>query len=466
MTRSRQSFVRFALALVVLTRAGVAAAHASAPTSLVVLDVLARDVNAELELPLDQLALARGVDVGRGRALTPAETESLRVYLGEHIRLSSPGGRAWRSRFGDFSVRVRDGVPAVHASAVFAPESGADTGQLELFDDAILHRVVSHRIYVALRRDFGRGQLDAPERVIGVCLFSQKTIVLDRRDESAWRGFVATARLGMRHIADGVDHLLFLFLLLLVAPLIASREAGRVRWSQWRTPRDSLRATLIVVTAFTAGHSVSLAAAAFGVVRLPARAVEASIAVSILVTAVHAVRPLIPRGERYIAATFGLIHGFAFAETLAALGFHGPTLALSLLGFNLGIEVMQLAVVVAVVPWLLLMRDRPMYASVRVTCASIGFAAASAWLVERLTGKENAASHVLALAVPHAWIAVPSLAVIAVVTKLGARTESRAPRPTTRSTSGRVKNENVEARAASELGGVAAVGAGNGEWVD
>src|SRR5579862_5567273 len=154
-------------------------------------------------------------------------------------------------------------------------------------------------------------------------------------------GFASLFRLGMRHIAEGTDHLLFLLALLLPAPLLVVGS----RWSGFAGARQSLVRISKVVTAFTVGHSITLALAALGVVRVPARPIEVLIAFSILVSAIHAVRPLFPGREAIVAAFFGLIHGLAFATTLGELGLGRWERVVSILGFNLGIETMQLIVV-------------------------------------------------------------------------------------------------------------------------
>src|SRR5580704_10928153 len=129
-------------------------------------------------------------------------------------------------------------------------------------------------------------------------------------------GFASVFRLGMRHIAEGTDHLLFLLALLLPAPLMVVGS----RWVGFAGVRRSLLRILKIVTAFTVGHSITLALAALGLVRVPSRPIEVLIAVSIFVSAAHALRPLFPGREAAIAAFFGLIHGLAFATTLAELG--------------------------------------------------------------------------------------------------------------------------------------------------
>jgi hypothetical protein len=195
-------------------------------------------------------------------------------------------------------------------------------------------------------------------------------------------GFVEMFRLGMRHIAEGTDHLLFLLTLLLPIPLLV--RGGR--WAGPTTIRISLLHIAGVVTAFTLGHSVTLALAGTGIVAVPGRPVEVLIAASILVSAIHALRPLFPGREAFVASFFGLIHGLAFATVLGRLGLGPWERAANLLGFNLGIEAMQLIVVTAALPSLLLLSRTPAYIALRTGGAVFAGTAALGWIAERLWG--------------------------------------------------------------------------------
>ena len=216
-------------------------------------------------------------------------------------------------------------------------------------------------------------------------------------------GLLSLFRLGMRHIAEGTDHLLFLLVLLLPAPLgvIGSR------WTGVTGVRSSLLRILRIVTAFTLGHSITLGLAAFGFVHLPSRPVEVLIAVSILVTAVHALRPIFPGKEAAIAAFFGLFHGLAFASTLSELGLARWERVAGILAFNLGIETMQMAVVVAILPSLLLMsrtRGYPFLRSFGAFCAGV---ASMGWIAERIWNVQSGVDVAVNGLMRHAvWIAV------------------------------------------------------------
>jgi hydrogenase/urease accessory protein HupE len=200
-----------------------------------------------------------------------------------------------------------------------------------------------------------------------------------------WSGFAGAFRLGVRHIAEGTDHLLFLLTLLLPAPLLAL--AGR--WNGRATVRRTLTQIVRIVTAFTLGHSLTLALSGLGLVHLPSRPVEVLIAISILISAIYAMRPLFPGREAIIAASFGLIHGLAFGSALNELGVTGWYRLISVFGFNLGIEAMQLAVVTVTLPALLLLSRTRFYSAFRIAGAACACVASCAWIVERVLGQPN-----------------------------------------------------------------------------
>lgn len=198
-------------------------------------------------------------------------------------------------------------------------------------------------------------------------------------------GFVSMFRLGMRHIAEGTDHLLFLLALLLPAPLLALGY----RWAGFAGLRHSLTQMLRVVTAFTVGHSLTLVLAGFGILLVPSRPIEVLIAISILVSSLHALRPIFPGREPVIAACFGLIHGLAFAAILGQLGLGGWVRLANIFAFNLGIESMQLIVVAATMPSLVLLSRTRAYSFLRIGGALFAGVASIGWIAERLLNLQS-----------------------------------------------------------------------------
>jgi hypothetical protein len=151
---------------------------------------------------------------------------------------------------------------------------------------------------------------------------------------------------GIKHIAIGFDHILFLVALLLPAVLIR----GKGTWIPVADLRTAFWSVFKIVTAFTIAHSITLSLAVLDVVQLPSRFVESAIAASVFVTALDNLRPFLPRKRWLVAFTFGLLHGFGFASVLVDLKLPASTLILSLFGFNVGVEIGQLILVAILAP--------------------------------------------------------------------------------------------------------------------
>jgi hypothetical protein len=185
---------------------------------------------------------------------------------------------------------------------------------------------------------------------------------------------------GIGHIASGVDHLLFLLALLL--PAVLRREGSS--WQPVGSFREAAIEVAKIVTAFTLAHSVTLSLSVLDVVRLSPRFVEPAIAASIVVAALqNVVRPS-GHGRWKVALALGLLHGFGFSAALLDLGLRGRDLAVTLFGFNLGVEIGQLVVVAVFLPLAFRLRSWPRYPTVVVRNGSLVIAiVASVWFVQR-----------------------------------------------------------------------------------
>ncbi|HYZ47670.1 MAG TPA: HupE/UreJ family protein, partial [Sphingomonas sp.] len=363
--------------LALLLIAAPAAAHLT-PNSEIRLDFGAQAVEAEVIIPLAELSFALHRQLPG--TLGPVRDADVRRYIAE--RFAVPG---WRVRLAGLDVVLEAGPPDVRARFALTPPPGASPRRFDLVYRAVIDRVPSHIVLVVARNDFAGGHLSERPRLLGGLQSGATLLRIDRGPGSDWRGFVSAIGLGMHHIAEGHDHLLFLIALLLPAPVLA---AGK-RWSGYGGLRHMLHGLVRVVTAFTIGHSLTLIGGAFFGWRLPAQPVEIGIALSILVSALHAWRPLFAGREALIAAGFGLIHGLAFATLIGRFGLEPLQKAKSILGFNLGIELVQLIVVAVVTPALLLLARTRFYPAARTAGAALAGTAAIAWIIERSFGLAN-----------------------------------------------------------------------------
>ena len=166
------------------------------------------------------------------------------------------------------------------------------------------------------------------------------------KQPSKLQQFLDYAREGVWHIWIGYDHILFLLALLL--PAVVFRQGKK--WIAVTAFKPALWEVLKIVTAFTLAHSITLTLATLGVISLPSRWVESTIAASVVIAALNNIYPLFRERRWVMAFSFGLIHGFGFASVLTDLGLPQGALVLALVGFNIGVEGGQLAIVAAFLP--------------------------------------------------------------------------------------------------------------------
>ena len=186
---------------------------------------------------------------------------------------------------------------------------------------------------------------------------------------------------GFHHILQGYDHLLFVAVLLIVAPL---RRVGGGRWIPEERPKRVIVETVRILTAFTVAHGTTLTLAVLGVIDAPARLIEPTVALTIMLAAIDNIRPILPRLRWCVAFAFGLIHGLAFASAFAPMELPPLRLALALCGFNLGIEAGQLSLALLLVPVALSMRRAASYARFFAPAISaLAFLIASSWFLDR-----------------------------------------------------------------------------------
>lgn len=414
-----------AMALLTGTGAGVAQAHPMS-TSAVLLDVESDRVDGEVQLPIDRLAVALGREITPAQAGGALRTQ-LERYTRQHIAATGEDGARWAVRISDGRVTTVDGTPHLVMDLRMTPPGGEVT-RFDLRYDVIIEQLVTHKAIATIRTQWKAGTTDHDPQTLGIFDFSRHSIEVDATKGSWLRGFTTMAGLGTEHVSAGADHLLFLLMLLIPAPLIA-------RGGRWRR-RDSAKGSVLrvvhVVTAFAVGHSITLALATFDVVSAPSQVVESLIALSILISALHVIRPLVPGGEAIIALGFGLVHGMAFATILSDFGLTGGTLVSSLLGFNLGIEITQLLVVALMMPSLYVLSRTRVYPTIRIGAGLFGVVLSTAWLLDRASviGSDPFESFSTSL-VEHPFTVAATFAVLAAIATTVSRTRGTDQKATT-----------------------------------
>jgi hypothetical protein len=298
-----------------------AAAHAHpTPSSVAFIDFTATGAHVDQDVPLEELerALHRPLGASGEPAAVSVTRHAalLRDYAAAHLWASSApaaGGEAiWQPSVRRVTGHEASDGPRVQFSADLAAPFGRASGSIVLHNEIVAHEVISHYTHVYVRSDWARGELARTPRLAGVIHAGQTTLTLPRTG-NFWRGLLGAMELGASHISTGTDHLMFL----LALALVASVTARNGRWREHKGVLSSAFALGKVVSAFSIGHSITLALGALGAVKVAGAPIEVAIAASLLLTAAHALRPLFPEREALVAAAFGLIHGLAFAQALA-----------------------------------------------------------------------------------------------------------------------------------------------------
>lgn len=189
---------------------------------------------------------------------------------------------------------------------------------------------------------------------------------------------------GIWHIWIGADHILFLLSLLL--PCVFLRQTESLgHWQPIQKLRPAVMNVLAVVTAFTVAHSITLGLTVLEIIQPPEDIVEPIIAASVVIAALGNLTKRLIHLRWQIAFGFGLIHGFGFASVLAELGLPSEQLIAALLGFNLGVEVGQLAIVAVFFPIAWKLRGTAVYRWGFVVAGSLAIAAIAAyWFIDRI----------------------------------------------------------------------------------
>lgn len=323
-----------------------------------------------IDVALRDLALLVPLDQNQDRQITGREVRSQRaaitrtVEAGFEVLARSGACRLQGLEWG--LSRHSDGRYAAARYRINCP-AGEDPEQLRyslLFDRDSLHRGL-----VRISSDSGS--------TLAVLSPDRNTLHLVPGSSRPLETFTTFLVEGVIHLLIGLDHILFLLVLVLPVSLMA-KDTGN------GTARARILRLAGIVTAFTVAHSITLALAALDLVTLPIAWVETVIAVSIAVAAVNVIWPVLGQKTWKLAFAFGLIHGFGFASVLGDLTNGVSDMALALAGFNLGVEVGQLGLLALGFPVLYLLSRWQLYQRAVVPVLLLAVVSTSlVWAAER-----------------------------------------------------------------------------------
>lgn len=344
----------------------------SAPEGKLVLraDVHWRDVDLILDLDGD-----RDGRITWGEA--QARAADLQAWLSQGLALSESGQAC---TLGAADLQASERADGSYLSALWAVQcpslrdlAGA---RLELRYGLMFAQDQLHRGLIKVELpDFQSSAILSPER---------PSVLLSQTEGSALRVFGRYLLEGIWHIWIGIDHICFLLSLLVLAPLLAARQPVH-RWRGAPAPKPVAIDVLAVVTAFTVAHSITLGLSVMKWLEPSPDVIEPAIALSVVVAALNNLVGWSALRRWRLAFVFGLVHGFGFANVLLDLGLPASALAAALGGFNVGVEVGQLAIVLVFLPLAWLLRGTAFYRWVIVTGGSLAIAIAGLiWTLERI----------------------------------------------------------------------------------
>ncbi|MCC8405272.1 HupE/UreJ family protein [Paraburkholderia sp. MMS20-SJTN17] len=363
---------RVILALALTLLIAPAFAH-KASDAYLTLERSGQALRGQWDIALRDLDNALGLDANGDGDITWGEVRArkrdIAAYAFAHLQVSSAGKLCALEPIGQLIDSHTDGTYAVLTFRGECPRASPTLSiDYRLFEGLDpQHRGLLNFVENGQSRSVVFSA-DAPHRIIGSDTGGPLTQFAIYLNEGVW------------HIWTGYDHILFLLSLLLPAVLI--REGGA--WQPGASFRQAFIDVTKVVTAFTVAHSITLTLAALSIVTLPSRLVESGIALSVVLAALNNLFPRVANGRWMAAFGFGLLHGLGFAGALHDLGLPAGSLALSLAGFNLGVEAGQLAIVSVYLPLAFSLRATWTYQRVVLGGGSaVTATVAMIWLLER-----------------------------------------------------------------------------------
>lgn len=336
---------------------------------------LQKDGLVRWDIALRDLEQALGLDSNQDGQLTWGELKqqqaTLSAYALSRLKLNQDEATC---RLSLQAMQIDEHTDGAYAVLMLTPAcSLAATAKLQLNYQLLFELDPTHRgVLLDQRAGISTSSM----------IFSkeQPSLSISPEQLSPWSTFVNYISEGVYHIWIGLDHLLFISMLILPAVLRVKNHA----WEEVASFRPAFWSLLKVITAFTVAHSITLSLAALNLVSLPSRLVESAIALSIIVLALNIFYPIVKHDQWWLAFGFGLLHGFGFASVLMELEMPSSALIQALLGFNLGVELGQLILVLLLFPLAYVLRASKLYqVPILYGTAAITLVLASIWLVER-----------------------------------------------------------------------------------
>jgi hypothetical protein len=341
-------------------------------------------IDGHFEINFEDLEQKLGLEIPKGpQAAQQVATSAPRVheYLRDNFSIGPEGGEPYVLEFtGTDVLKLPQGS---YAKYLFRAETGPLPDRLDFRHDGFYEDDRFHRGLLLVETNAKTDEEYGPEYTAMVFGPSNSEQTLDL---TAVPGLITPKGMikqGVLHIWIGIDHILFLIALIL--PTVLYHENGT--WKPVEDFHTALWNLLKIITVFTFAHSITLLLAALGLLSVPSRFVESMIALSIILVAWNNIADRVRGGALWVILFLGLFHGLGFASVMGHLPFRMGDLLKSVVAFNVGVELGQVAIVIALFPFLWMLRKRPAYVPlVLKTCSAVLILIAGYWFVQRAFG--------------------------------------------------------------------------------
>ena len=334
-------------------------------------EVTAADLNKGLGLALPE-------DGSLGEKQLALHEGRIAAYLKSKVRLTASGEPATLEFH---SATLRNTTLAQYILTEFrAALQGVAPKFVDVEYGVLFDEEPTQQGIILIENNWRSGTFDNEARVTLTLSADSRSGRVDLSDATMFSGFRHMVWLGGVHIIEGIDHVMFLFALLLMSVV---RRVDR-RWQGVESFRSAAMNVLVIVTMFTIAHTITLSLSVLGVLAIGERLVESVIVASIVLAAAEVFFPVFGKRMNLVVFLFGLFHGAGFASVLLSMNIHADYLLLTLLGFNFGVEIGQLLIVVALFPVLFFIRGTRTYLHLGMPVAAFGLIlVAGYWFIER-----------------------------------------------------------------------------------
>lgn len=319
-------------------------------------------ITATWDIAVLDLENILGLDNNLDSKITWAEIKAQKSVINNYARnqlIVKTPEKLCNLHITDLLINKLNSKPYAHLK--FSSDCSSKTTELSINYNLFFQRNVLHRGFLTIENKNQYNYMFSPE---------QNNFTINFQENNLFKQFINYCQQGIWHIWIGFDHILFLLNLLLPAVFL------------YNNFKLALKDVIVIVTAFTIAHSITLALAIFNIINFPSKWVEITIALSIFLVALNNLFPVFTKYRWLLTFIFGLIHGFGFASVLLGLNFNN--LIISLFAFNIGVELGQLIIVSLFFPIIYLLRNSWLYKILIFKIGSIASAIlAIIWMFER-----------------------------------------------------------------------------------